>query len=43
MLGFIPPFVKRASNFRASLSEDCYVSSRVLQLKTQTGILIQTV
>jgi hypothetical protein len=30
-LGFTPPFVRRASYFRASLSEDCYAPSRVLQ------------
>jgi hypothetical protein len=30
-LGFTPPFVRRASYFRANLSEDCYAPSRLLQ------------
>jgi hypothetical protein len=42
-LGFIPPFFRRASNFRANLSEDCYVPSRVLQLKTRKGTFIRIV
>jgi hypothetical protein len=40
MLGFIPPFVRRASYVRANLSEYCYVPSRVLQLKTRKGTFI---
>jgi hypothetical protein len=31
MLGFTPPFARRACYFRANLSEDCYSPSRVLQ------------
>jgi hypothetical protein len=43
-LGVIPPFVRRARYIRANLSEDCYVSSRVLQLKTRNlGTFIRIV